>query len=252
MDWSWIVPVIVAGIIVVVAIVGSRRIDRLVEKRVDLPPEARTRFRIVLHAVETTVVAFAVLSVLLLIPGLRPVVSGLLASSAVIGVVVGFAARPTLGNFISGLMLAFTQPLRIGDEVEVDGVRGRVTEIGRSYSTIVTGEGGRLFVPNERLSTNTIRNLSVGAEGHVSRIRVPVPMTADVQSVLPFIAEEARSFREATAVREPVVSLLELGESSAVVALDVWARDPRDVERLASDLRVRIQQRLRERGVYSE
>ena len=56
-----------------------------------------------------------------MIPQVRGIAAGILASSAVIGLVLGFAAQRTIGNFIAGLLIAFTQPIRLGDEIEFDG-----------------------------------------------------------------------------------------------------------------------------------
>ena len=56
-----------------------------------------------------------------MIPQVAGVAVGILASSAVIGLVLGFAAQRTIGNFIAGLLIAFTQPVRLGDEIEFDG-----------------------------------------------------------------------------------------------------------------------------------
>ena len=75
-----------------------------------------------------------------MIPQVRVVAGGLLASSAVIGVIIGFASQRTLGNFVAGLMIAITQPLRLGDRVEVGGVEGAVEEIGLMYTFIRTDD----------------------------------------------------------------------------------------------------------------
>ena len=72
------------------------------------------------------------LSALLVIPQVRAVAGGILASSAVIGLVVGFAAQRTIGNFIAGILIAFAQPLRLGDYVEIG--RRRTASSRRSAS----------------------------------------------------------------------------------------------------------------------
>ena len=92
-----------------------------------------------------------------MIPQVRAVAGGILASVAVIGLVVGFAAQKTLGNFIAGLLIAFSQPVRIGDQVEVDGTAGVVEEIGLTYTFIRTRDDVRLVIPNEKLASDTIR-----------------------------------------------------------------------------------------------
>src|SRR4029077_12778785 len=88
---------------------------------------------------------------LLVIPQVRTVAGGVLASSAVIGLVIGFASQRPLGNVVAGALIAVSQPLRLGDEVEVEGTRGVVEEIGLTYTWIRTRDNDRLVVPNERL-----------------------------------------------------------------------------------------------------
>ena len=89
------------------------------------------------------IVFVGVMSALLVIPQVRAIAGGVLASSAVIGLVIGFAAQRTIGNLVAGVLIAISQPLRLGDDVEVQGVRGIVEEIGLSYTWIRTPSGDR-------------------------------------------------------------------------------------------------------------
>ena len=86
----------------------------------------------------TAIIFVGVLSALLVVPQVRAVAAGLLASSAVVGLVVGLAAQRPLANFVAGIVIAFTQPLRLGDTVTVDDVEGVVEEIGLTYTFIKT------------------------------------------------------------------------------------------------------------------
>src|ERR671934_812181 len=105
---------IIVGVVLLATSVLARVIDRRIARR-ELPPEAITRYRALRRSITTAIVFVGVLSALLVIPQVRAVAGGLLASSAVLGIVVGFASQRTLGNFVAGLLIAFTQPLRIGD-----------------------------------------------------------------------------------------------------------------------------------------
>src|SRR5256884_9154897 len=105
---------IVVGVVMFVTVLVARLIDRRIARR-DLPPEAITRYRIVRRSVTTTIIFIGLLTALLVIPQVRAVAGGLLASSAVLGIVVGFASQRTLGNFVAGLLIAIAQPVRLGD-----------------------------------------------------------------------------------------------------------------------------------------
>src|ERR1044071_5093044 len=126
---------IVVGVVMLITVVVARVIDRRIARR-QLTPEAMTRYRVVRRSVTSAIIFVGLLSVLLVIPQVRAVAGGLLASSAVVGLVIGFASQRTIGNFVAGLLIAFTQPLRLGDRVEVGGQAGVGEEIGLTYTFI--------------------------------------------------------------------------------------------------------------------
>src|SRR3954453_23792108 len=150
----WTRRAVVLGVMVV-TIVVARLIDRRIARR-DLPPEAITRYRILRRSITTTIIFIGLLSALLVIPQVQAVAGGLLASSAVLGIVVGFASQRTRSNFVAGLLIAFTQPVRLGDEVTIENTEGVVEEIGLIYTFVRTGNGDRLVIPNETLVSDTI------------------------------------------------------------------------------------------------
>lgn len=84
------------------------------------------------------------------------VATGLLASGAVLAVVIGLAAQGTLGNPIAGVVLAFAQPIRVGDKVTIDNLTGHVVRIGVSYTRIDVGDGTHVEFPNSLLATLSI------------------------------------------------------------------------------------------------
>jgi small-conductance mechanosensitive channel len=184
-----------------------------------------------------------VLSALLVIPQVRALAGALLASSAVVGLIVGFASQRTLGNFVAGLMIAFTQPLRLGDVVEVGGVEGVVEEIGLIYTFIRTEQGARLVIPNEKLASDTIRNSTIRSPATFAQVTVQVPPTTDLGSVVDSLRHEAPGERD-----DVFVSSL---EADPTVTVRVWAESEEAAERLEHDLRVRVHGRLREQGVFA-
>ncbi len=148
---------VVLGAVLLVTVVVARLVDRRMARR-DLPPAAVTRYRVLRRAVVALIFFVGILSALLVIPQVRAVAAAVLASSAIIGIVVGFAAQRTIGNFIAGLLIAFTQPIRIGDYVELDGTEGVVEEIGLTYTFIRVTDNDRLVIPNDRIASDTILN----------------------------------------------------------------------------------------------
>src|SRR5205814_9010441 len=151
---------IVVVVVLLIAAVVARLIDRRIARR-QLTPETMTRYRVVRRSISVGVIFVGLLSALLVIPQVRAVAGGLLASSAVLGVIIGFASQRTLGNFVAGLLIAVSQPVRIGDSIELEGTEGVVEEIGLTYTFIRTQDDARLVIPKEKLASDTIRNSSI-------------------------------------------------------------------------------------------
>src|SRR5881409_1294024 len=178
----WHRLVIVAVVLLVTGLV-ARLIDRRSARR-DLAPGTATRYRVLRRSITTAVIMVGLLSALLVIPQVRAVAGGLLASFAVVGIVVGFASQRTLGNFVAGLLIAFTQPLRLGDNVELEGTRGVVEEIGLIYTFVRTADGDRLVIPNEKLASDTIRNSTIRSREKVAEITLQVPLGRDLGAIV--------------------------------------------------------------------
>src|SRR2546421_10885491 len=211
---------IVVGVVMFVTVLVARLIDRRIARR-DLPPEAITRYRIVRRSVTTAIIFIGLLTALLVIPQVRAVAGGLLASSAVLGIVVGFASQRTLGNFVAGLLIAFTQPVRLGDDVVIESTEGTVEEIGLIYTFVRTENGDRLVIPNEKLASGTLRDSTIRSREKVAEITVQVPLTTDLGAVVDRLRRETDG--------DVFVSDL-AGNASIVVRAQ--ARNEEDAERL--------------------
>jgi small-conductance mechanosensitive channel len=230
---------VVAGVLVVTAL-AAKLIDSRMSRR-ELAPEAATRYRVLRRTVATAIFAIGILSALLVIPQVRAVAGGLLASSAILGLVIGFAARSTLANGVAGLLIAFSQPVRLGDRVEIDGVTGTVEEIGLSYTFIRTASNSRLVIPNEKLASDTIRNLTIVSREQLAEVAVQIPLDKDLGAAV-------EALRSETAPDQAEVLLTGL-EGAATLTLRAWAPDETAAERLASELRLRAHARLRAEGL---
>ena len=232
---------IVFGVVLLLTLLIAWLIDRRMS-RSDLPPAVETRYRILRRSVVSLIVFVGLLSGLLVIPPVRAAATGILASSAVIGLIVGFAAQRTLGNYIAGVLIAFAQPLRLGDNVEIAGYNGIVEEVGLTYTFIRTADGDRIVIPNERIASDTIRNSSIRGRRKLAHVTVQVPLDSDLDAVQGLLREVAGDERADVAVTS-------LGEK-ARVSLSVWAEDEPAAERLENELRMKAHARLREAGVF--
>jgi small-conductance mechanosensitive channel len=91
---------------------------------------------------------------------LKQIATGVLASTAVIGLVVGFAAQHTIANMVAGIQIAVSQPIRIGDRIQFEEREGRVTDITLSYTYLDPGDGSSIVIPNQLLVEGTVHNRS--------------------------------------------------------------------------------------------
>jgi small-conductance mechanosensitive channel len=131
--------------------------DRLVAAR------RRTTFAILVRLTVALAILIGVWSVLKVFPATTEIANAFLASSAVLAVIAGVALTTPLGNLGSGVLLAFTQPVRLGDRITVGDHTGDVKEITLSYTTLVTENGDHVFVPNQTMVSTTLVNRSVGS-----------------------------------------------------------------------------------------
>lgn len=232
----------VFGAVLVVAVLVAQLVDRRLARR-QLPPEAVTRYRVLRRTIVAGIISVGLFSALLAIPQVRAVAGAVLGSAAVLGLIVGLAAQSTLGNFIAGVVIAFTQPLRIGDRVEVGGDAGVVEEIGLIYTFIRLPDRSRLVIPNTKLASDTIRNSTIVSREKVAEITLQVPIGRELGPVVDLLRAETAGERDA----EVFVSSL---EGNATLTLRAGAPDQDAAERLECDLRLRAHERLRAGGVY--
>jgi small-conductance mechanosensitive channel len=233
MSGSWQRALIALGVIVVASFVANV-VDRRISRR-GLAPEAATRYRVLRRTIFAAIVFLGVVSALLVIPQVRAIAGGVLASSAVIGLVIGFASQRTIGNVVAGILIAFSQPLRLGDEVEIAGVKGVVEEIGLTYTWIRTRDNDRLVVPNEKLASDTIRNSTIRSPLTLAEVTVQVPASADLQKVV-----------ESLKVDGEEVYVSDLAGGTASIVVRRWVPGEAVAEQAASDLRIHLAARLNE------
>ena len=235
--------IVIAAVVLLVVTLVARLVDWWLGRK-SVSPEVETRYRVLRRAVSATIIAVGLFSALLVIPQVRAVAGGLLASTAILGVIIGLASQQTLGNFIAGLLIATTQPVRIGDRVSYAGETGVVEEIGLTYTFIRTVDRRRLVVPNSKLASDPIVNASIRSSETFAEVSVPVPLVADLDGAVEALREDVADERHA----DVYVSSL---DGTATVTLRAAASDDVAAERLEHELRLRAHRRLRALGVWA-
>lgn len=223
---------LVAAVMIAVALALAKLVDWRISRR-QLPPEVITRYRVLRRIVVAGIVFIGLMSALLVIPQVRAFAGGILASSAVIGLVIGFAAQRTIGNLVAGVSIAITQPLRLGDLVEVQGGQGVVEEIGLTYTWLRTATGDRLVVPNEKLASDTIRNSTIRGRESLAEVTLQLPTGPGLRKTLESLEGDGDE-----------VLVTDLQPDIATVSVRRWAPRAQQAERVASELRLELAERL--------
>ena len=207
----------------------------------------RTTYGFLQRLVVAILAAIAIWNVLSLYDATAQIGKALLASSAVIALFAGLAFSTPLSNLGSGMLVAFTQPLRLGDRVTVAEQTGFVEEISLIYTTLVTDDARRVFIPNSQLTSAAIVNRTIRDPRRVIGVQFPVALGSPV--------EEAREVLRAAIAQIPGthgadarVLIGEIGERLVWLDAATYASLDADVATLASELRQVGLDVLREHG----
>jgi len=150
---------------------------------------------------------------------------GLLVGAGFLGIVVGLAARQTLGSLIAGFVLMFARPFEIGDWVQIGDREGIVTEISIVNTRIQTFDGEYAMLPNDTVGASEVINRT-----RKGRLRVQVDVGVDYETDLERaidVAEEAmRDVDEVLAVPQPRAVLVSFDDSAILLNLRFWIDKP--------------------------
>jgi small-conductance mechanosensitive channel len=245
-DW------IAAGAYILGALVIAEIVDRALSRRGrklsqavgvgELSPVVTTRLRLVRRLVFAMIVLIGIALAASQIPAVSRLATGILASSAVLGLVVGFAARQTLANAIAGILLAITQPIRMGDLVTFEEETGIVEDVKLTYTYIRLDDGRRLIVPNERLAQSSIANHTIIDPRVQVEASVWLPPGADVDRAIELIEDEQEGIS---------ASVAETDKEGVRLSATTWAESPAHRGAASADLRRRWLRLLREHGLSS-
>ncbi|WP_244605223.1 mechanosensitive ion channel family protein [Halorussus halobius] len=197
----------------------GRAIDRIVE---DHDTITEHQSEIVYRVSQVTVYVIA----LAIILGMWDVdLSGLLVGAGFLGIVVGMAARQTLGSLLAGFVLMFSRPFEIGDWVEIADEEGIVTDISVVNTRIQTFDGEYVMIPNDIVSGRKILNKSRKGRLRIE-VEVGVDYEADVEAAAELAKDATKDLDEIMKVPAPKVVVKQFGDSSILLGLRVWIDKP--------------------------
>ena len=148
--------------------------------------------------------------------------SGILLAGGVAGIVIGFASQNIVGNLVAGCFLMFERPIKIGDQVEISGTAGYVTDI-RIISTLIrTYDGLLVRLPNQQVFTTNITNI-VGHPVRRFEYTIGIRYSDDANAAIWLIKDLIDKEPFALLSPSPSVFVTDLGESSVKIIIRIWA-----------------------------
>jgi small-conductance mechanosensitive channel len=234
---------------VIAAVLLAQLVDRALSRRTaklaatvtgrELSATADTRLRLVRRLISLTIIVIGVALALAQFAAIKRVATGILASSAVLGLVVGFAARQTLANVVAGILLAITQPIRVGDLVTFQGETGTVEDVRLTYTFVRAGDGRRVIIPNEQLASSTIVNHTIVDPRVRVEVTLWIPVDADPGKAVATLREEP----------DVDVAVADMEKDGIRLTVGTWAPGAAERGDVAAGLRVRCIERLQQASI---
>jgi small-conductance mechanosensitive channel len=241
--------IVAAGVTILVAVILAKIADTALSRRSvklatsvtgrELSAQADTRLRLVRRLVSATILLIGIAIALLQFGAIKRTATGVLASSAILGLVVGFAARQTLANAIAGIMLAITQPIRVGDLVTFQGETGTVEDVRLTYTFVRADDGRRVVIPNEQLASSTVINHTIVDPRVRVVVEIWIPIEADPTQAVSLLSEEP----------DVDVSVADMTVEGVKLNVGTWAATASERGPLAAGLRARCIERLHQASI---
>ena len=253
-----LVPYIRAGVYLAITLVAARLLDWVLSRRIrslvrvlGRPLEAAegSRLRVGRRLAVVAVLFVGVTLALIQIPQVGSLARGMAASAGITALIVGLAARSVIANFLSGLIIAFSQPVRIGDYVAVDDAVGVVEEVRLTYTHIRSDDNRRVLIPNDLLTSKVIHNYSLVDPASSVAVEFEVPVAAPVGAVCSAALEEAERLGGHPHGAPPNLEVTAVTLDAVRLRLTVWGETRQDAAGLAEQAQRAILARLQSEGL---
>ena len=166
-----------------------------------------------------------------------------------LGVGIGLGLQNIVNNFVSGVILIFDRPLKVGDSVEVGAHSGRVKEIGLRSSTLITTDGADVIIPNGDMLSQHITNWTHSNLYKRVELKLTIQTAEDKEHVIAILKEVIKSADHVLKKREPVVLLENTKENEYVMNVYFWCEDFYKADQTKSEVRYLIYQELKQNGI---
>ena len=162
---------------------------------------------------------------------------------------IGFGLQNLVNNFVSGLILLFERPIKVGDILDIDGQWGTVEKVGLRSTIIRSGSKTQIIIPNSDFITKKVENLTFSDPEYRVTIKVAVAYGSDLKMVKQLLIEIAESNPHTDHAKKPQVNLIELGGYALMFELWVWTDDVSHKREIVSEILCEIEPRFRAAGI---
>jgi small conductance mechanosensitive channel len=235
-----ILDIVNVGVILIAAYVIINVINYLIKKTSEKFDLEITVTQVLQEIVQYSIITIAVIIILNFL-GIN--ITGLVLSLGILGIAVGFAARDTLSNFISGLFVLGTKSFKVGDFIEVSGQMGTVTKMGFRITNMVTIDNKAITIPNSIFSTDPFINYTA-LDKRIVELEINIPYELNLEDIIKSLEERASTLNWVSSETEPKVIVKELSDLGVKVTLNVWTNNPWNVETYRSELAREIKRLL--------
>ncbi|HKP45181.1 MAG TPA: mechanosensitive ion channel domain-containing protein, partial [Pyrinomonadaceae bacterium] len=139
-----------------------------------------------------------------------------------VGLGIGFGLQNIASNFISGIIILFERPVRIGDRIAIGDVEGDVVRIGGRSTTVLTNDNIDIIIPNSKLITENVVNWTHSERKVRFRIPVSVAFDTDIRKVEQALLEAAKNVYEVLETPAPGVRFISFGDNGLDFELRAW------------------------------
>lgn len=181
-----------------------------------------TLIQVINEIVKYTVYAFAV-TIILNELGIN--ITAIAVSLGIVGIAVGFAARNTISNFISGLFVLGDKSFKVGDIIEISDKKGEVMTMGFRVTKLVTPNNNIIIIPNSNFSRNLLINHTPLEEKRVD-LYITIPYSVDMEEIAESFKNLALNFKWVLDLPKPDLIINELADTGIKAMLSVWVDDP--------------------------
>jgi small conductance mechanosensitive channel len=220
-------PNFVVAVLAIIIFIIFAKLTRGIVRRFLPKTSANESVVSIISTIIYLVILFIGLFVALGILNLDKTVTSLLAGAGVLGIALGFAFQEIAANFVSGLVIAFREPYRIGDIIEIQSYKGRVERINLRTTVITTFDGLNVFVPNKTMFTEPLINYTLTSKRRVE-LRVGVSYGDDLEQAESLIKEACADAPGRLNDKNIDVYYEKFGDSSINLIVFIWIEYPGD------------------------